>query len=91
MARMTSAAELKDALNRLCLEEAWGNKGDVERMYHDGLTSLRYLSTIHPDLLQSYGVPAFQTGYLQQLAKDATAGRRPLHSNHGCSTHQNRV
>ena len=77
MARLTSAAELKEALNRLCPAEAWGDRADVERMYHDGLTSLKYLSTTHPDMLQSYGVPAFQAGYLQQLAKDATAGKLP--------------
>lgn len=74
MARLRSAAELKEALNELSPEEAWGDRGDVEKMFLDGLTSLKYLITVQPDLLQDYGIPAFQTGYLQQLAKDATAG-----------------
>lgn len=74
MARITSAAELKEALNRLCPEEAWGDKADVERMFDNGLTSLKYIATAEPNLLQSYGVPAFQAGYLRKRAQAAAAG-----------------
>lgn len=84
MARITSAAELKEALNRLCPEEAWGDKADVERMFDNGLTSLKYIATAEPNLLQSYGVPAFQAGYLRKRAQAAAAGKRCIQSSHHC-------
>ena len=73
MARLGSAAELKEALNCLSPEDAWGTKADVEKMFLDGFTSLKHMTTVQPDLLQSHGVPAAQTGTLQQLAKEAVA------------------
>jgi len=33
MARLESAAHLKEALNGLSPEDAWGDKADVERMF----------------------------------------------------------
>lgn len=73
MARLGSAAELKQALNCLSPEDAWGNRADVDKMFLDGFTSLKHMATVQPDLLQKYGIPAPQTGTLQQLAKEAVA------------------
>lgn len=73
MARLGSAAELKEVLNCLSPEDEWGNKTDVDKMFLDGFTSLKHVTTVQPDLLQRYGVPAAQTGTLQQLAKEAVA------------------
>ena len=87
MARISSAAELKEVLNWLSPEEALGAKADVEKMHNDGLTSLTFLTSIQPETLQSYGVPAFQTGHLQQLAKDASAGKKRLHQSSHAALH----
>lgn len=75
MARTSSAAELNDVLNRLSLEEACGTKAK-EKMYNDGLTTLKYLTSVQPEMLQNYGVPALQAVHLQELAKDASAGKK---------------
>lgn len=84
MARLGSAAELKEALNCLSLEDAWGNRADVDKMFLDGFTSLKHITTVQPDLLQRYGVPAAQTGTLQQLAKEAVAEGKILYVSSPC-------
>ncbi|KAL3138154.1 hypothetical protein ABBQ38_005382 [Trebouxia sp. C0009 RCD-2024] len=73
MTQLGSAAELKEALNCLSPEDAWGNRADVDEMFLDGFTSLKHMATVQPDLLQRYGVPPAQTGTLQQLAEEAVA------------------
>ena len=73
MARLGSAADLKEALNRLSPDDAWGDKADVDKMFLDGFTSLKHVTTVQPDLLQRYGLPAVQIGSLQQLAKELVA------------------
>ena len=73
MARIGCAEELRGALNGLSPEDSWGDKADVHKMFLDGFTSLKHLTTVRPDLLQGYGIPAVQTGTLQQLAKEAIA------------------
>ena len=71
MARLNSAAAVKNALNSLSPEDAWGDQASVSRMFDDGVRSLKHVANMHPQLLESYGIPLGQVGHLQLEARQA--------------------
>lgn len=71
MARFNSAAAIKNALNRLSPEDAWGDQAFVSRMFDDGIRSLKHVANMRPQLLESYGIPLGQVGHLQHEARQA--------------------
>ena len=79
MARFNSAAAIKDALNNLSPEDAWGDQASVSRMFDDGIRSLKHVANMRPQLLESYGIPLGQVGDLQHEARQAVPkGERSL-------------
>ena len=71
MARFSSAAAIKNALNRLSPEDAWGDQASVSRMFDDGIRSLKHVANMRSQLLESYGIPLRQVGDLQHEARQA--------------------
>ncbi len=71
MAEFDSAAAIKDALNSLSPEDAWGDQASTSKMFDDGVRSLEHVANISPELLLIYGIPRGQVGSLKHEARQA--------------------
>jgi len=83
MARFDSEAAIKDALNSLSPQDAWGDQASTSRMFADGVRSLTNVADASLELLLSYDIPRGQVGTLKREAGQA-GSRGERRSNSLC-------
>ncbi len=85
MARFASAAALKDALNSLSPEDAWGDQASTSKMFDGGFRSLKHVANSSPERLLSYGIPPGQVDDLKHEARQAAPRGERIAATAVCS------